>query len=326
MTACWGIARRYLLRMRRSVKNIIVSVLTPVILLLFFGPAMNSLTKITLNPSVSSSIDYISFFVPGIIALTLFYAAIFSASNVVQIDKFTDFDEILDMTPNSPQTIVLGYALGGFIHTLFEVILVIAIAELTTLLPVPIDYLFYNMVATILTIGTFLFIGMAIAKSVEWEHYTLILSILTLPVVYLSTIFAPAYAYSQLNWIVAINPLSLLLDGYRVNLLPLTPLQSLVNIIALMGYCLGSFLLCVFAFDHVPRATTKNSVKISSLTRQLQNTESVHAQVLQKLGKNSLGTIYQLLLDGKKEEAIKLFTSQFTNEEIKQLFKVLAKS
>jgi len=181
-------------------------------------------------------------------------------------------------------------------------------------------------VATFLTIGIFLFIGMAIAKSVEWENYTLILSILTLPVVYLSTIFAPAYAYSQLNWIVAINPLSLLLDGYRVNLLPLTPLQSLVNIIALMGYCLGSFLLCVFAFDHVPRATTKNSVKISSLTRQLQNTESVHAQVLQKLGKNSLGTIYQLLLDGKKEEAIKLFTSQFTNEEIKQLFKVLAKS
>jgi ABC-2 type transport system permease protein len=287
---------------------------------------MNSLTKISLDPTLQSSVDYISFFVPGIIALTIFYAAVFSASNTVQVDKFTNFDEILDMSPNTPQTVIFGYALGGFIHSLFEVGLVIVIAELTTMLPIPVDFLFYNVVATILTVGTFLFIGIAIAKLVEWEHYTLILSLLTLPVVYLSSIFAPTYSYGQLSWVVAINPLTILLSGYRANLLAPTGLDLVLNIIALLAYCIGAYLLCIFAFNRIPRPKVDRKSKTSKFSRELEKTEPIYERIIQKMGHKTLETIYQLLLDGKAEEAITLFNDHFSSEEIRELFEKLVKS
>ena len=323
LIAAWGLARRYLIRMKRSMKSLIVTLLTPLILLFVFGPAMNMVSNINLGSSPQPLVGYMNFFVPGIIALNLFYAAMFSASNVVQVDKFTHFEEIVDMTPNSPRIIILGYALGGLIYTIFEVFLIVVICAATTTLVVPIEYIPFNILTSFLVIGFFLFLSIAIAKTVDWEHYTLILSVLTLPVVYLSNIFAPTSTFGPLNWLVTFNPISILLDGYRASLMPLTLLQPMINIFLLLGYCMGAFLLCLYVFNRVPHPPAHHKKKDTPLSRMLQKTERIYTQVVQKLGQTTLGIIYQLLLAGKKEEAIALFRTRFTGDEIQQLFDAL---
>jgi len=315
--ACWGLAKRYLLRTVRSYKNIIVSLLTPIILLVAFGPAMNNFTS-------PASLDYIGFFVPGIIAMTLFYAALFSASTIVQWDKFTRFEEIITLTPNTPSTVILGYTLGGFLHTVMEVGILVILTQLFAFAPPASFIIFlYNLLAIAICSGIFLFLGIAIAKLLDWERYTLIVSVLSLPIIYLSSIFTPASTYGQFEWLVKLNPLSVLLDGLRDHLILQSPVTYFWNFLVLSTYCLASFCFCVFIFHRRGHSGGKPTRKSSSPLQKIQNTESIHLQVVQKLGMDVLEKIYHQLLDNNKEEAMALFRSKFTDEEIYRLFEDL---
>lgn len=55
----------------------------------------------------------------------------------------------------------------------------------------------------------------------------------------------------------------------------------------------------------------------------MQQTSPIHLQVVQKLGADNLGKIYSLIIDNKKEDAISLFRSKFTDEEIYRLLENL---
>ncbi|OLS15298.1 MAG: daunorubicin resistance ABC transporter, inner membrane subunit B [Promethearchaeota archaeon CR_4] len=317
--ACWGLAKRYLLRTVRSFKNIIVSLLAPIIMLIAFGPAMNNYTQ-----GNSSSLDYIGFFVPGIIALTLFYATLFSASTIVQWDKFTRFEEIITLTPNTPSTVILGYALGGFLHSVMEVVIVVVLSQFFVF-AIPTSFLIflYNILAIVICSGIFLFLGIAIAKLLDWERYTLVTSVLSLPLVYLSSIFAPTDTYGQFAWLVGLNPLSVLLVGLRDPQIPQPPVTYLWNLLLLSVYCLTSFGFCVFMFHRKRHPGRKQTRKTSLLTQKLQNTGPIHLKILQTLGMDVLEQIYHHLLNNNKEEALALFRSKFTDEEIYRLFEDL---
>ncbi len=289
-------------------------------MLIAFGPAMNNVTQISPAPGFSANIDYLEFFVPGIIALTLFYAALFSASTIVQWDKFTRFEEIITLTPNTPSTIILGYSLGGFLHTIGEVLIVVILTQIISFTASAYGIiLIYNFLAIVICGGIFLFLGIALAKALDWERYTLLISVISLPIIYLSSIFTPAYTFGQLSWLVDLNPLSLLLTGFRDHLLPQTPITYGWNLLLLCLYCLASFGFCLMLFRRTGRSGKKILRTVSALTQKLQQTNPIHLQVVQKLGMDVLEKIYSHLLNNKKEEAIALFRSKFTDEEIYRL-------
>ncbi len=322
--ACWGLAKRYLLRTGRSLKNIIVSLLAPIIMLIAFGPAMNNLTQISPAPGVPPTIDYLEFFVPGVTALTLFYAAQFSASTLVQWDKFTRFEEIITLTPNTSSTIILGYSLGGFLHTIGEVLVVVVLTQIISFTSSAYGImLIYNCLAIAMCGGIFLFLGISLAKALDWERYTLLLSVISLPIIYLSSIFTPAYTFGQLSWLVDLNPVSLLLVGFRDHILPQSPITYVWNLLLLCLYCSASFGFCLILFRRTGRSGKKVVRNLSALNQKLQQTNAIHLQVIQKLGMDVLEKIYSHLLNNKKEEAIALFRSKITDVEIYRLLEDL---
>ncbi len=293
-------------------------------MLIAFGPAMNNVTRISPAPGISANIDYLEFFVPGIIALSLFYAALFSASTIVQWDKFTRFEEIITLTPNTPSTIILGYSLGGFLHTIGEVLIVVVLTQIISFTSSAYGIiLIYNFLAIAICGGIFLFLGIALAKAMDWERYTLLISVICLPIIYLSSIFTPAYTFGQLSWLVDLNPLSLLLVGFRDHLLPQSPITYVWNLLLLCLYCLASFGFCLLLFRRTGRSGKKVVRNVSKLTQKLQQTNPIHLQVVQKLGMDVLQKIYSHLLNNNKEEAIALFRSKFTDEEIYRLLEDL---
>ncbi len=293
-------------------------------MLIAFGPAMNNLTRISPAPGDPATIDYLGFFIPGIIALSLFYAALLSSSAIVQWDKFTRFEDIITLTPNTRSTIILGYGLGGFLHSIVEVFIVVILTQVFAFTPAAYGpMLIYDFLAIALCGGMFLFLGIAIAKTLDWERYTLILSVLSLPIIYLSSIFAPAYTFGQLSWLVDLNPLSLMLTGFRDYLIPQSPVTYFWNLILLFSYCMASFGLCRIVFHRTGSTNKKSMRKVSALQQKLQQTESIHLQIVQKLGMDLLEKIYNLLLSNNKEEAMALFRSKFTDEETYHLFESL---
>ncbi len=293
-------------------------------MLIAFGPAMNIVTRISPAPGLSANIDYLEFFVPGIIALTLFYAALFSASTIVQWDKFTRFEEIITLTPNTPSTIILGYSLGGFLHTIGEVLIVVVLTQIISFTSSAYGIiLIYKFLAIAICGGIFLFLGIALAKAMDWERYTLLISVISLPIIYLSSIFTPAYTFGQLSWLVDLNPLSLLLVGFRNHLLPQSPITYVWNLLLLCLYCLASFGFCLLLFRRTGRSSKKVVRNVSILAQKLQQTNPIHLQIVQKLGMDVLEKIYSHLLNNKKEEAIALFRSKITDEEIRRLLEDL---
>ncbi len=59
------------------------------------------------------------------------------------------------------------------------------------------------------------------------------------------------------------------------------------------------------------------------MKQKLQQMESVHLRVVQKLGMDIIEKIYHKLLDNNKDEAIALFRSKFSEEEIYRLLEDL---
>jgi ABC-2 type transport system permease protein len=345
-----AIARRYLLRTFRSFRSIIISVVTPLIILFFFGPAINNIASIPVDSGTSSAnsaapLSYIDFLVPGIIAMTLFYSSMFSASGAVQSDKITHFDDIITMSPNSSQSVILGYCLGGFIHALVDLIIVSIITLLFSFPPLDFGVFIYNLLATALTVGIFLLFGIFIAKLVDWEKFNLIVSLLTMPIVYLSSIFAPFDSFGALKLGVALNPITIVLDGYRFLILNTSMWNSvfnqnlsywalLIDFSILLLYFLIMLKICLILFNKsaLPqnhegkfqqwkkqRKTKTKSNKEKTHDLYLEQTEDVYMDIVKKLGKENLNIIFRKIAEGKKSEALKIFKQYLSPDEIKTL-------
>ncbi len=108
--------------MRRHWKSTVAtSLVLPLLYLIAFGYGLGQGIDV-------DGVSYLSFVIPGIIALTAFSTSFNGAASKLQVDKFfyKSFDELL-MSPVSSYSIVIGKALIGVLRGLISAVTIYAV-------------------------------------------------------------------------------------------------------------------------------------------------------------------------------------------------------
>jgi len=232
---CWRELKKYFSQKTR----ILMTVIQPLIWLLFLG---NSLTGLTRNPFASQMLgvdNYLVYITPGIMIMTSMFGGILGGMSVVWDRHFGYLNKLL-AAPISRAAIPMGKMLAAAIQSVIQVVIITIIATLLgvrftcgpagILLIVAIVFLFSFGVS-----GVSISLGAVIRSQ---ETLMAIVNFLTMPLMFASNAMFPVEAMPA--WLQAIarwNPLS-----YAV-----APLRELVAQ-GLWSATIGKGLLVMFIF------------------------------------------------------------------------------
>jgi ABC-2 type transport system permease protein len=198
--------RRYV----RSKSRVIGAVGQPLLFLLALGYGIGSIYK------RAGAGNYIDFLVPGIIAQTILFGAIFWGINIIWDKQFGFLKETL-VAPVSRLRILTGSALGGATTTIFQAALVFIISFALGFRPynwamVPLAFIVAALFAFALTC-----FGAGIAAVVnDFQGFQAINQFLIFPLYFLSSALFPIDNVPKvLKFIASINPVSYTVDAIR---------------------------------------------------------------------------------------------------------------
>ncbi|OYT55466.1 MAG: ABC transporter [Desulfurococcales archaeon ex4484_217_2] len=180
-------------------------------------------------------VDYITFLVTGMAAMTAFIGSFISGISVIWDKQFGFLKETL-VAPASRKAIILGRIIGDSIINTVQSLIIILLALLITSqinpwgIPIALLYIF------LMSLG-FTSVGVAISlKFSSMEGFQMIVNLLTMPLMFLSGAFYPINTMP--NWMKAaaiINPLTYCVYGTRywlagveIRLSFMNPITSLI--------------------------------------------------------------------------------------------------
>lgn len=160
--------------------------------------------------------DYIQFLAPGIISMTILFAAIFSGIEIIWDKQFGFLKETL-VAPVSRYELMLGKTLGGATVALIQGTIIFAITFVAGFRPesflmIPVAFLFMVLIAVLFTA-----LGSSIAARMnDMQGFPLIMNFIIMPLFFLSGALFPIEQISKiLSIIIRVNPLSYGVDGVR---------------------------------------------------------------------------------------------------------------
>ncbi len=191
--------------------------------------------------------DYIQFLAPGVIGMTILFAAVFSGIELIWDRQFGFMKEVL-VAPVPRLTIMFGRTLGGATTALIQgfivfVICLLAGFRLTHVEQVPLAILFMSLIALMFTA-----LGTAIASVMsDFQGFQLVINFLVMPMFFLSGALFPLMNLPKLLDILAtIDPLSYGVDGIRAAFVGVAHFGVRVDLAAL--FLLSALLLGVGSY------------------------------------------------------------------------------
>ena len=191
--------------------------------------------------------DYIQFLAPGVIGMTILFAAVFSGIELIWDRQFGFMKEVL-VAPVPRLTIMFGRTLGGATTALIQgfivfVICLLAGFRLTHVEQVPLAVLFMSLIALMFTA-----LGTAIASVMsDFQGFQLVINFLVMPMFFLSGALFPLMNLPKLLDILAtIDPLSYGVDGIRAAFVGVAHFGVRVDLAAL--FLLSALLLGVGSY------------------------------------------------------------------------------
>lgn len=231
LNAIYTIWLRNMKRYYRSKSRIITSLVQPLFFLFVLGFGLGSAFK---TGDVAG--DYVGFLIPGVVAMSVLFSAVFSGIQVIWDKQFGFLKETL-VSPVSRTSIMLGQALGGATVSFLQgfIILVIAIFIYPAIFSFPgillaLVFMFFIGLA-------FTSLGIAIASRMEdMQGFQLIINFVIFPLFFLSgALFPISIAPQILRTITYFDPLTYGVEGVRWGLSgvsQINPIYSSVVIIA----------------------------------------------------------------------------------------------
>lgn len=229
MNGAWTIFWREMVKYKRKMMTLFVTIIQPVLWILLFGVALGSTITET-----EDSISYVNFLIPGIIGLSILFSSIFASFNVLLDKEFGLTKEIL-MSPTSRNQAIVGYSLSGLAKSLiqaFAVLLmgvflilfgsekVVLFGESEGVFDTFLWFLTFILIIVLFSFG-FLFMAMAIAARMT-THGGLqaLTTMLTLPLFFASEALYPSREFPLWLAIIAkINPLTYCVRVLQISLL-----------------------------------------------------------------------------------------------------------
>jgi ABC-2 type transport system permease protein len=230
----------------RSKSRIVVTVVQPLFFLFILGSGFSSISM----PGLGENVEFIHFFAPGIVAMSILFSSMFAGISVLWDKQFGFLQEVL-VAPVSRISIIIGRTLGGATTALIQgfIILFIAIGIGT---PVPgVTGFILTVIFMILISFSAVGFGLILAsKMQDFQSFPIIMNLIIMPLLFLSSAFFPVAENETLLTIAYFNPLFYMVDGLRGSMLGIdnsviqNPLLNLgiVSTICIVMLLIGSYL------------------------------------------------------------------------------------
>lgn len=211
--AIWIIWKREIIRWWRDKTRIVGSLAFPLIFLVVFGSglsgAMGSLA------GAEAEVDFELFIFPGILAMSVFFAAIFNGVSLVFDREFGILKEVL-VAPINRSAVALGKSLGGATVATFQGTLIFLFAPLIGVsLTIPMVLAMWPVMFA----GAFAMASLGVAMAARMrrtESFQVINQFVTFPLIFLSGAFFPLQALpAWMEVLVKLNPVTYAVDALR---------------------------------------------------------------------------------------------------------------
>ena len=218
LVACEALLVRDLRAFVRSRSQLYSSLLLPLMLLAILGTGVTE----GLDPSRVPDGDYVTYLVPGIIAMTALFSSTFSGASFYQ-DRDSGMLQVILAAPHSPRVAALGKSLSATAIGSIQALVVLLIAVIYPAIHLEWQFGLGASVllalAAILLVNVFLAgLGQALASRIRtMQGFHLIMNLVLFPLLFLSGAFFPLADLPEwLRTMARLDPLS-----YGVDLLHL---------------------------------------------------------------------------------------------------------
>jgi ABC-2 type transport system permease protein len=192
--------------------------------------------------------NYIQFLVPGIVAMSVLFTALFSGIEIIWDRQFGFLKETL-VAPVSRMEIMIGRTIGGATVAMIQGTIVFILSFFVGFRPSGVGNLVFAVVFMALTAFLFTGLGTAIASLLEdMQGFQLIMNFLIMPLFFLSGALFPLNNLPPaLRFIITVDPLSYGVDGMRgalegVSHFGLTTDLVVLSVMTLLILAIGSYL------------------------------------------------------------------------------------
>ena len=219
---------RQIKRYFRSKSRIIGAIGQPLLFLLALGYGLGSVFK------QAGQGNYLHFLVPGIMAQTVLFSAVFFGINVIFDKQFGFLKETL-VAPVSRFKIMIGGALGGATTSVFQGVFVLLIALLLGFHPYswPMVLVAFLVVAVLAVALASFSTGIGSIVN-DFQGFQAINQFLIFPLFFLSgSLYPLTHAPTALRYIANVNPISYAVDALRASLINQTHFGYTKDFIAL---------------------------------------------------------------------------------------------
>lgn len=225
---------REMKRFLRVKARLISSILMPFLFLAFLGLPLSSIPNIGIR-GIPEGMNFLDFLAPGIVGMTLLFAATMSGVSVIWDKEFGFLKEVL-VAPVNRFSIILGRSLGGMTTAIIQALVVVAIAVAMGVTVSSIPGFLLSIVFMILTCATFTGFGLILAtKLANTEAFMAIMNLIVFPIFFLSGALFPLESMpAGIRYIMYVNPLTYGVDGLRGSLVGAAALPLWLDFTALL--------------------------------------------------------------------------------------------
>jgi len=239
---------REMKRYVRARSRIIGSLGMPFFFLIFLGTGFKNFR----SPNLPSSVDYLNFVAPGIMAIVLQLGSMFGGMSILWDRQFGFLKEIM-VTPVSRVAIVLGRTMGGITTAVLQCILFFCVALLAGLKLPGLSGVLNCLLFMILIACAFVNMGLVIASLMrDMQGFSIIMNFVMVPILLLSGALFPLQELPR--WaqsLCYINPLFYGVDGLRSSLIGISVFPVTVDYIVLLIFCCSMVILGAFLFSYL---------------------------------------------------------------------------
>jgi ABC-2 type transport system permease protein len=212
LRAIYAIWLRDVVRFKSERTRIVSAFAQPLIYLVVMGTGLGSTVRLAAAPP---GFSYLAFMYPGILGMTVLFAALFSAISVIWDREFGFLREIL-VAPISRASIVLGKVLGGATVATFQGTVLLVLAPLVGV-PLRAPQIVELVVVMFLAASALTSLGLAIAsRMASMEGFQVVMNFLVIPMWLLSGAFFPLRGLPRwMAVLTRVDPLTYAVDALR---------------------------------------------------------------------------------------------------------------
>lgn len=246
MDIIYSIWLRSMKRYIGSRSRIIGSLGMPLFFLVIIGFGLNSVVNI------SSGNSYVSFILPGIVAMSVLFTSMFAGIQIIWDKQFGFLKEML-VAPVSRLEIMLGQTTGGATTSFIQGLIILVISIFMGLDKISLYGFLIAFVFMILIGLSFTAFGTAIASRMEdMQGFQLIMNFIIFPIFGLSGALFPLNSLPLwLKILTLLDPLTYGVEGIRYGLLGISQINPLYSFIILSVFTVVMIIIGTHLFKKI---------------------------------------------------------------------------